>query len=245
MTVRIGIVADYQENFPPHSTIEPALEHASTALNIQMEASWIPSDSLLSDAGRAELDACHGVWAGPGSPYRSFEGMLYGIRQARERNIPFLGTCGGCQHAVLEFARNVLGFVDATSAEYDPYASQLFVSALVCSLAGKRMRVELRPGTLAQALYDATEATEWYYCNFGLNPAHESTIERGGMRISGRDADGEARILELPPHPFFLATLFVPQTSSTPERPHPIILGLLRAALAASGTRSDLQLSSS
>ena len=245
MTVRIGILADYKENFPPHSTIEPSLTHAAHSLDTRVEARWLESDSLLNHAGRAALDECHGLWAGPGSPYRSIDGMLFGIRFARDRRIPFLGTCGGCQHAVLEFARNVLGFADATSAEYDPYASELFVSALVCSPAGKRMRVDLRPGTLAHDLYGVHETTEEYYCNFGLNPAHEATVERGGLRISGRDQDGEARVLELPSHPFYVATLFVPQTSSTPERPHPIIRGLLRAALAVSGTKSDLQLSSS
>jgi CTP synthase (UTP-ammonia lyase) len=245
MTVRIGILADYKENFPPHATIEPALQHAARTLDARVEARWLSSDSLLDDTGRAALEECHGLWAGPGSPYRSLDGMLAGIRFARERGVPFLGTCGGCQHAVLEFARNVLGFVDAASAEYDPYASELFVSALVCSPAGKRMRVILRPGTLAHDLYGAGETTEEYYCNFGLNPAHESTVERGGLRISGRDQDGEARILELPSHPFFIATLFVPQTSSTPERSHPVIRGLLQAALAVSGTRSGLPLSSS
>jgi CTP synthase (UTP-ammonia lyase) len=245
MTVRIGILADYKENFPPHFTIGPSLQHAAKGLDTRVEGRWIASDSLLDNAGRAALDECHGLWAGPGSPYRSLEGMLSGIRFARERRIPFLGTCGGCQHTVLEFARNVLGFADATSAEYDPYASQLFVSALVCSAAGQRMRVELRAGTLARTLYGADRTTEEYYCNFGLNPAHESTVERGGLRISGRDQDGEARILELPSHPFFIATLFVPQTSSTPEHPHPIIRGLLQAALEATGKRSDLQLSSS
>ena len=245
MTVRIGIVADYKENFPPHSTIEASLQHAAHALDTCVEARWFASDFLTEEAGREALEECHGIWAGPGSPYRSLEGMLVGIRFARERGIPFLGTCGGCQHAILEFARNVLGFADAASAEYDPYASELFVSALVCSPAGQRMRVALGAKTLALDLYGVEETTEEYYCNFGLNPAHETTVEQGGLRISGRDQDGEARIFELPSHPFFVATLFVPQTSSTPERPHPIIRGLLQAALEASGTRSDLLLSSS
>jgi CTP synthase (UTP-ammonia lyase) len=245
MTVRIGVLADYNKNFPPHTTITPSLQHAAKALDACVEAPWIASDSLLDSAGRSALDECHGLWAGPGSPYRSLEGMLYGIRFAREQRIPFLGTCGGCQHAVLEYARNVLGFEDATSAEYDPYASHLFVSALVCSPAGRRMRVDLRRSTLVHDLYGVDETTEEYYCNFGLNPAHENTVEQGGLRISGRDQDGEARILELPSHPFYVATLFVPQTSSTPDRPHPVIRGFLQAALERTGTGSGLLLSRS
>src|SRR5262245_38666312 len=139
MTLRIGILADFHPGSPPLTTLEPALSHAAAAGGIEFGARWIATDSILDMAGSGELRQYHGLWAGPGSPYRSLDGMLEGIRFARVAGIPFLGTCGGCQHAILEFARNVLHFDDATSAEYDPYASHLFVSALVCSLVGKRM----------------------------------------------------------------------------------------------------------
>jgi len=107
--------------------------------------------------------------------------------------------------------------------EDDPYASLLFVSALSCSLVGQTMSVRLDPGSRAAELYGADEATERYYCNFGLNPEHQDRLHDGGFRVAGTDQDGEARVLELPGHRFYIATLFVPHTSSSADEPHPLI----------------------
>jgi CTP synthase (UTP-ammonia lyase) len=134
---------------------------------------------------------------------------------------------------VLEYARNVLGFRDAQHAEYDPYASRLFVSELACSLAGRQMRLTFAPGSRVAAIYGASSATEAYYCNFGVNPEYVPLLRRGPLVISGADAEGEVRVIELPGHPFFLGTLFVPQTRSTPEQPHPLVLAFVQAAAAA------------
>ena len=91
------------------------------------------------------------------------------------------------------------------------------------------MTVHIKEGTAAAAAYRSTSASERYYCNFGLNPAYLDTIIEAGLSLSGTDADGEPRILELPSHPFFVATLFVPQISSEPGRPHPFLVALLAA----------------
>jgi CTP synthase (UTP-ammonia lyase) len=159
------------------------------------------------------------------------QGALQAICFAREANVPFIGTCGGFQHVVIEYARNVLGFVDAQHAEYDPEASTLFVSALSCSLVGKSMQVYLEPNSKAMACYQQSPVTEKYYCQFGITPQYQPLLHEGGLSITGRDQDGEPRILELPEQRFFLATLFVPQTSSTAAQPHPLILAYLHAAL--------------
>lgn len=140
---------------------------------------------------------------------------LAAIQFSRRTGLPLLGTFGGCQYVVIEFARNVLGIGDAQHAEHDPYASKLLVTPLSCSLVGQRMEVLIEAETLAAAAYSATAAAEEYYCNFGLNPDYEAALEEGGLRIIGRDALGEPRILTLPQHPFFLATVFVPQLRST------------------------------
>jgi CTP synthase (UTP-ammonia lyase) len=131
---------------------------------------------------------------------------------------------------VIEYARNALGFEDAQHAEYDPYASNLFISELSCSLAGKTMEVRLEGDSRAARCYGQTDALEQYYCNFGLNPEHQRRLHEGGLRIVGVDQDGEARVLELPDHPFYIATLFVPQLSSSAASPHPLIVSYLRAA---------------
>ena len=125
--------------------------------------------------------------------------------------------------------RSSAGFADAQHAEYDAYASVLFITPLSCSMAGRTMTVHINDGTAAAAAYRSATASECYYCNFGLNPAFLDTIIEAGLSLSGTDADGEPRILELPSHPFFVATLFVPQISSEPGRPHPFLVALLAA----------------
>jgi len=222
-STRIGIVGERDPAFPPHIATDAALEHCAEALGVELQVDWIPTDE--------ELPAVDAIWCAPGSPYRSLDGALAALRHGRERGIPTLGTCGGCQHMLLEFARGVLGIVDAQHAEYDPYASRLFVTPLTCEVAGRTMHVTLDPDS---RLYGgATDVEEQYYCNFGLNPDYRGRLEAGGLRVTGEDADGEPRVFELDDHPFYVATLFVPQTRSAPGRPHPVVDGLVRAAVAA------------
>ena len=234
--VRLGIIGDYSPGNPTHRATGDAIRHASDAIGVPFEADWIPTASLDTDPATT-LEAFDGLWCAPGSPYASLAGALNGVRFARETGRPFLGTCGGFQHAVLEYARNVLGIADADHAEYDPYASNLFVSRLACSLKGRTMSVRIREGSLARAGYASAEAEEQYYCNFGLSPESEALLHDGGLVVVGVDQDGEARIVELADHRHFIATLFVPQVNSRPSRPHPLVLGFLNASLAASCER--------
>jgi CTP synthase (UTP-ammonia lyase) len=104
------------------------------------------------------------------------------------------------------------------------------VTPLACSLVGTQQTVSITPGTRAARLYGTAEATEDYYCNYGVNPAYRRRLEEGGMTVSGVGAEGEIRIVELPSHRFFLATLFLPQMRSTAARPHPLLAGFAAAA---------------
>lgn len=226
MPIRIGIVGDFDAAYPPHAATNTALAHV-TAAGFSVEARWFPTPSLESPAA---LHGLHGVWVAPGSPYKSLLGALSAIRYAREQSIPLLGTCGGFQHIVIEYARHVLGFADAAHAEYDPYASTLFISRLACSPAGRSLLIQLRPESLIAQSYGATSVTEQYYCNFGVNPDYVTTLASGPLRIVGSDAEGEVRVVELAGHPFFVGTLFLPQLRSTPEQPHPLVLAFVRAA---------------
>ena len=209
MPVKVAVVGDYQPENETHTTIAPALAACGA------DAQWVAT----TDTG--DLRWADGVWIASGSPYKSFEGALDAIRFARTNDIPLLGTCGGFQHAVIEFARNVAGLEGAQHAEYDTDSTLLVVDELACSLAGQTMDVTLVPGTRAHAAYERSRTTERYYCGFGLNPAYAPVLIEHGLVVSGRDAEDEPRIVELPSHPFFVATLFVPQTS--PEQPHPLI----------------------
>jgi CTP synthase (UTP-ammonia lyase) len=119
---------------------------------------------------------------------------------------------------------------DAEHEESAPKASNLVISKLHCSLVGLSQKVKIRPGTLACKIYQNEEVTEQFRCNYGLNPKYADKLSQGGLQIIGTDRNGEARIVELPGHRFFMATLFLPQLSSTPEAPHPVILAYLKAA---------------
>ena len=227
--VTIAVAGDRDPSSVTHVATDASLRHSAAGLGLDLALRWVPTTELAGDAGRV-LAGTHGVWIAPGSPYASMDGALAAIRLAREEGMPLIGTCGGFQHVVIEFARTVLGFEDAQHAEYDPYASRLLVTPLSCSLAGQTLRIALEPGSRAARAYGATEVEERYYCNFGLNPQHQGLLHAHGLRIAGTDAGGEARVVEIPEHPFFVATLFVPQTGSSPERPHPLVTAFLGAA---------------
>lgn len=226
MTVRIGIIGDFDPDFAPHAATNAAIAHIA-ASGARVEAYWLSTASLRS---AAELEAFHGLWIAPGSPYKNLLGVLEAIRYAREHSVPLLGTCGGFQHIILEYARNVLGFVDASHAEYDPYASRLFISCLQCSLVGRSLPIRLKQGSLVAQTYGSLSVTEQYYCNFGVNPEHVPALASGPLRIVGSDPEGEVRVVELAGHPFFVGTLFVPQLRSSVNQPHPLVIGLVRAA---------------
>jgi CTP synthase (UTP-ammonia lyase) len=106
------------------------------------------------------------------------------------------------------------------------------ITPLACSLVGQRHPVCVVPGTRAAALYGTAESVEDYYCNYGMNADYVGPMEAGGLRVSGRGADGEARIVEIPDHPFFLATLFLPQARSTTAALHPLLAGFAAAVLS-------------
>lgn len=105
------------------------------------------------------------------------------------------------------------------------------VSKLVCSLVGATENVSLLPGTIASQAYGQAQARERFACNFGLNPDYREQIFQGDLKVTGTGPEGEVRLLELTTHRFFVATLFLPQVTSTPERPHPLILAFIRNAI--------------
>jgi len=116
------------------------------------------------------------------------------------------------------------------------------ITALACSLVGQRQSVRLLPQTRAAALYGVASAVEDYYCNYGVNPDYRLQFEACGLRVSGVGAEGEIRIVELPEHPFFVATLFLPQARSTAASPHPLLVGYAAAVDACRAVRARLSL---
>lgn len=227
--IKIGIIGDFNPQFKPHLVTNETLEHAAQSLSVSLEMKWIPTLELEKNAQKLEqFDA---IYCSPGSPYQSLHGALNGIRFARERKMPFIGCCAGFQHVVMEYAQNIIGYSDAASEEYDPEAATLFITKFACSIAGQKLKIRVKSDTRAFQIYGREEITEHYYCSFGLNPTFQQEIDRAGLRISGIDDIGEARIVELPDHRFFVATLYVPELFGSAKYPHPLIKNYLEAVL--------------
>jgi CTP synthase (UTP-ammonia lyase) len=221
------VIGDRTPGFTPQESISTSLTHAADEAGVDIDVTWVPTPSLTHGE---ELNVFDGVWCAPGSPYLSLDGALAGIRFARESRTPFIGTCAGFQHGVLEFARNVLGLSTASHAEYGAGdGTELIIDELLCSLVGQTMHVRLVTEE-ARAWYGRGEVAEQYYCRFGLDESYVETLQAHGMLVAGVDAsDGSTRILQLAPHPYFVLTLFVPQTRSEPGAPHPLIHAFVAA----------------
>jgi CTP synthase (UTP-ammonia lyase) len=208
----VAVIGDYDPAFAPHRATDEAIGHAACRLGAEVEVRWCATEPLESDIGAVEeADA---VWCAPGSPYRSLSGALRALRHVREQRVPALGTCGGFQHIVIEYARHVLGLTT-------PHTRSTTPTRRGCSC--RNCHVPWRAGPCPSN------------CGRGRGP--RSCTRRRGCTSSTTATSGStrntsnARVLELADHPFYLATLFVPQTRSTPEQPHPLIVGWLRAAL--------------
>jgi CTP synthase (UTP-ammonia lyase) len=134
---------------------------------------------------------------------------------------------------VIEYVRNVLGFRDADHEESSPEAPQLAVRALSCSLVGQSHRVAFAPGSTIAEAYGGSDAVEGYYCNYGIAPDFEALLDPGGLRITAVDDEGTIRAVELSDHPFYVATLFIPQVRSGPGNPHPLVQAFVEAAARA------------
>ena len=228
----IGIIGDRNPGNPTHLATERAFRELPEPLAFE----WVPTETIPADPA-ALLAPYSGLLISPGSPYRSMEGALAAIRHARQTGLPILGTCGGFQHMVVEFARNVLGIEDADHAETNPDAARLAVTPLSCSLVGQSHPVRILPGTLAIAIYGTERSVEPFFCNYGLNPEFLPRLEAAGLKASGLGEDGTVRILELDGHPFFFANLFVPQ-ARVGAGPHPVLLALAAAARATAAARA-------
>ena len=214
----IALVGDRSPSVRAHGRIPQLIDALRRRDGVVLDPYWVPS----TDAGRG-LEGFDGIWVVPGSPYESAEGAVAAIRTARTHGIPFLGTCGGFQHAVLMLARDLAGIEDAAHAEYGADAGELVVVALECSLVGHEGAISYAPGTLMQRIMGTDRSIERYHCSYGLDSKYLQRLIDAGVVFSARDDAGDVRALELPGHPFFLATLFQPELAGDGTRAHPVI----------------------
>jgi CTP synthase (UTP-ammonia lyase) len=234
---RVALVGDRSANVRAHVCIPQLFEALREREGIALDAYWIPTP----EAAARDLSGFDAIWVVPGSPYASEAGAVAAVRAAREGGIPFLGTCGGFQHAMLEYARNVCGLPGAQHAENIGTAgsagAELLITQLACSLVGHEEAVMVVPGTLAASVVGPGRRVERYFCAYGLNAAYLDVLAAAGLRFSGFDDSGQVRIVEIPGHPFFLGTLFQPEQYGDGARPHPLI----RAFAAAAASRAGLE----
>lgn len=230
--LKVVALADYDPHFPPHRKTDDAVGHVRQALQADISLVWMSSAEVRRRGAKA-LDGFDGYWIAPGR-FEDLEAGLEGVEHARKTEKPVLGTCGGCQNMVLEFARNVLGLDTAGHGAYSDAGSDLIIQKLACSLRGKRMELVISDhDNPIKDAYGAIRAEEEYYCEFGINPAYEEQLREYGLDVAARDALGEARVYVLKDHPFYVGTVFVPQLSSEFGRPHPLIMTFLKTALGA------------
>jgi len=224
--IKLGIIGDY-DGRPSHLATEEAVKHCASRLDFIAEWDWIPTDSLENGAAD-KLSHYDGLWCSPGSPYKSMNGAINAIQFAREHNYPFIGTCGGFQHAVIEYGRNVLHIKELQDLSFDLYQSNDYIKALSCSLVGQTRQITINKASYLYDIYGEKIITEKYNCNFGLDQSFQTLLNNNGFKIVGMDEDNEARLMAIEKNDFFVATLFQPQLNSTYEKPHPLIIEYIR-----------------
>jgi CTP synthase len=237
----IVIVGKYVRLSDAYLSVVESLRHASLAAGVAVNLHWVNSEDVEEHGVEQYLTGMHGIIVPGGFGVRGVDGKIETVRYARENRIPFLGLCLGMQCSVIEWARNLGGFQDAHSAEFDPHTSNPVINLLpeqqdVVDLGGT-MRLGLYPcrllnDSLAFRLYEETVIYERHRHRYEFNNAYRSPFLESGYLISGTSPDGRlVEIIERPDHPFFIATQFHPEFKSRPSKPHPLFSGFIQAVI--------------
>lgn len=207
---------------PAHAGIEASLKIFRERINPQLDFRWVGTAEVAKENPGSVLGSAQGLWCTPGSPYESTGGALQAIRFAREKGIPFLGTCGGFQHALMEFSQNVLRR-NADHQELNLAAKDPLISKLSCSLVEAKAKVIAVSGTLFAEMLGASESAEEFHCNYGLTPALEPIFAGSNLKFVAYDEAHQVRAFQLSNHPFFVGTLFQPERRALRGNLHPLV----------------------
>jgi CTP synthase len=240
--VRIGVVGKYSDLQDAYKSIYEALTHGGIAHKAGVDIVTVAAEAIEGGQAGDLLRGVDGILVPGGFGTRGVEGKIDAIRYARENGVPFLGICLGLQCAVIEFARNVCGLAGAHSTEFVKDAPHPVVCLMeeqeqVINLGGT-MRLgawpcSLTDGSKAARLYDSTSISERHRHRYEVNNKYRAALEDGGLVLSGLSPDGGlVEMIELPSHPFFVATQAHPEFKSQPMAPHPLFAGLVGAAVA-------------
>jgi len=246
---RIALVGKYIENRDSYISIAEAFQHAGAANDAAVEIDWVDSSELEQVDAAERLALVDGILVAHGFGARGVEGKLRAIRYARENGVPFYGICYGMQMAVIEFARHVVGLEGAHTEEVDHDTPHPVIHLLPEQRGvgdkGGTMRLgvypcRLLPNSLAMRVYGDPVIYERHRHRYEVNNEYRPLLERHGMVFSGVSPDNRlVEMVELPDHPFFLAGQFHPEFKSRPNRPHPVFVGLVRAALEYRARRGE------
>jgi CTP synthase len=242
--VEIAIVGKYVRLSDAYLSVVEAVRHAAIATYGELRLRWVNSEKLETEAVENYLEGVDGIIVPGGFGTRGVDGKIAAIQYAREHQIPFLGLCLGMQCSVIEWARNLAGMPDANSAEFSETTKNPVINLLPEQLdvvdLGGTMRLGLYPcrmlpNTLASKLYRKEIVYERHRHRYEFNNSYRSLFADSGYQISGTSPDGRlVEIIELPKHPFFLASQFHPEFQSSPSKPHPLFEGFLEAAIKRS-----------
>lgn len=243
-TIKIALVGKYVELPDAYKSISESFVHAGAANNVKVDLQYIQSENIDDSNVAEKLAGMSGILVAPGFGGRGIEGKITAVRYARENNIPFFGICLGMQCAVIEFARNVLGYKDANSAEMDTKTPHKVVDLMESQKnitgMGGTMRLgaypcEIKPGTLAEKVYGTTHISERHRHRYEFNNDYLAEYEANGMIASGMNPDNHlVEIVEIPSHRFFIAGQFHPELQSTVLKPHKLFTAFVAAAKAFS-----------
>ena len=239
--VEIALVGKYTQLHDAYLSVVESLFHAGTDLGAVVKIRWVESETVAPETAATLLGGCAGILVPGGFGDRGIEGMIVAAQYARTQGVPYLGICLGMQIAVIEFARHVLGWDDAHSAEFDPATAHPVIHLMPdqrgITAKGGTMRLGQYPcmlseGSRARALYGAQEIFERHRHRYEFNNDYRADFKAHGMELAGTSPDGRlVELIELPEHPFFLASQFHPEFLSRPNRPHPLFRGFVAAAL--------------
>ncbi|HEX5727717.1 MAG TPA: CTP synthase [Longimicrobiaceae bacterium] len=243
--VRIAVVGKYVALVDSYKSVKEALGHGGIANDVKVDIAWLSSEDFENGQSAEKLQDFHGLLIPGGFGVRGVEGMLSAIRWARENRLPFFGICLGLQTAVIEFSRHVCGLQSADSAEFerdtaDPVICLMDSQRQVTDLGGT-MRLgaytaRLAPGSRAADIYGAQEISERHRHRYEVNNAYREVFAEKGLRVSGVSPDGNlVEMVELPDHPWFVASQFHPELKSRPDRPHPLFASFVAAAVERRG----------
>lgn len=231
MSDKIAILGDFN---PVHATLHAlndSTRQVQHFLNQEIQFDWISTD-IFDTKTVFEKNNYKGLWIAPGSPYRDMNNVLHAIKYTRENNIPTFGNCGGFQHMIIEFAKNVCGIEQADHEETNPGSPDLLIRKLACSLKGEQETLDLinRDSFLYSAI-KSEKILGKYYCSYGVNEKYAETLAKHGLTFTSKSEDGNYRSFEVKDHPFFVGTLFQPALTSTRENPNLIIAEFIKQAL--------------